>query len=522
MTLRGYLGMVQEVRPILAGMERRGLPIDDAERLRLGAEFDAAAAELQKELDACFPDAVRSVHPKQGYKRTPKDTAGMTLRAFSTDDGLVERWCRLEPLSPNSSQQLLRYMKAKQHPVPKSREEDAEGNQKDTTGKKELQRLAKRTGDNFYLKVIEFRELVKAKGTYIDGFKPHADGCVHTTFTFDTAIGQLSSRSPNIQNFMKHVRLAKATRRMIAAKPGHILAEWDYKSCHVLTLGLLANDPNYVRCARIDMHSLVTGHKLKLWNLPRLMNESTDDELRERCRWLKSNPEWKHIRDSRMKHAILGIGNGLKKRGLYEKHMEDFGSEKEAGEFLAVAESLFPKVFEYHARIQRRAHDQRVLKTDYGFLRRFYEVYRWDWKGGRWTHGDQQEEATSYCLSNIAFGYIREHMKLLAAAGLDERYGLCNNVHDSLLFHFREELLAEHVREMYPVLVKPSAVLRHPEIAPEGLVIDAECNAGQNWSDMHEINIKDYLYDEHQRAHEAAARPPEGSSADALSAPVNA
>src|SRR6185437_15831761 len=105
--------------------------------------------------------------------------------------------------APNSSQQLLRYMKAKGHRVPKSKIEDEEGNQKDTTAAKELQRLAVRTGDDFYLKVIEYRGLTKLRGTYVDGFRPGSDGRVHTTFTFATSIAQLSSRNPNTQNFTK-------------------------------------------------------------------------------------------------------------------------------------------------------------------------------------------------------------------------------------------------------------------------------------------------------------------------------
>jgi len=336
--------------------------------------------------------------------------------------------------------------------------------------------------------VIEYRELSKMRGTYIDGFKPHADGCVHTTFTFDTGIGQFSSRNPNIQNFPKHGRLAKATRKMIAAKPGHILTEWDYKSCHILTLGFLAEDAAYIRCARIDMHSLVTGHKLGLWDLPTLLATEDDSALRARCKWLKQNEEWKHIRDARMKHAILGIGNGLKARGLFEKHMEDFSSQKEAGEFLAVVESLFPKVFGWHGIVQKLAHEQQFQRTQYGHIRRFYEVFRWDSRKGAWGHGDQAEEAISYHLSNIAFGYIREHMRLLHDAGLDDKYGMCNNVHDSLMFHFPVEMLEEHVAEVYPLLIRPSKVLISP-IAPDGLYIDAECNYGPNWADMKEYKL---------------------------------
>jgi hypothetical protein len=189
--------------------------------------------------------------------------------------------------------------------------------------------------------------------------------------------------------------------------------------------------------------------------------------------------------------ARLGIGNGLRAKGLFEKHMEDFSGQKEAAEFLAVAEALFPKVFEWQKMVQKKAHEQTFLKTQYGHIRRFYEVFRWDYRKGGWGHGDQAEEAISYWLSNIAFGYIREHMLLLHHAGLDAKYGLCNNVHDSLIFHFPESMLAQHVAEIYPVLVSPSKVLFHPTIAPDGLSIDVDANVGKDWASMEEISLKE-------------------------------
>jgi len=504
----GYIGQVAQVRPVLAGMEDRGLPVDDTERLKLDGEFDLAQQELDGELQARCPIEVMGLEPRRGkkgnydygYIRTPKDTTGLQLRSFEAASigpsgepilQSIDRWCRVVPFNPNSWQQLLAYMDAKGHKRPKSRKsENEDGSFKDTTEKKELIRLAQRHSDTFYLKVIEYRELSKMRGTYIDGFKPHEDGCVHTTFTFDTGIGQLSSRNPNIQNFPKHGRLAKPIRRMIAAKSNKILTEWDYKSCFVITLGFLAGDANYVRLGRLDMHSFVTGHVLKLWDGPSIMSES-DDELRARFKWLKSNPEWKHVRDARVKHAILGIGNGLKAKGLFEKHMEDFGSIKEAQKMLDVAEQLFPKVFAWHKTIQQKAHEQQFLRTDFGHIRRFYEVWRWDYKKVSWGHGDQAEQAISFTLSNIAFGHIRENMKIVDRMGLAEKYGMCNNVHDSLMFHFPESMLEEHVVELYPILSAPSKVLRDPVMAPDGLWIDVECNAGKNWSEMSEIKVKE-------------------------------
>ena len=237
MTTRGYLGQVYEVRPVLAAMESRGLPIDDAERRSLDAEFDRAQRELGREIAALAPPECRRVHPKIGYKGIPPEvkaldpllwlgmSEGHSVDVTFTDPGddgesyryaqrtfavAVEdaatgapvsvptlRWCRVYDFNANSSQQLIAYMRAKGVTPPKSRKnEDADGNAKDTTEKKELVRLAHKTGDTFYLKVIEFREFSKMRGTYIAGFAPSADGRVHPSFTFDTGTGRLRPGIP--------------------------------------------------------------------------------------------------------------------------------------------------------------------------------------------------------------------------------------------------------------------------------------------------------------------------------------
>jgi hypothetical protein len=564
----GYVGQVQEVRPVLAGMEERGMPIDDSARIALGNEFEIAQAALGEKLSRLAPRECCRVHPKEGYKGTPPEVKELCKKMNAEASGMVGglpfmdaaarmqfeesgedgeryryeqreflianddlkliptlRWCRVYDFNPNSRNQVIDYMKAKKHPIPKSKEEDEEGNRKDTTNEKELRRLAVKTGDDFYLKVIEYRGFTKLKGTYVDGFVPQADGCVHTTFGFGSGIAQLTSTNPNIQNFPKlkpTVALAKAMRKMVAAEEGKIIAEWDFKSCHVITLGFLAEDLNYMRLGRLDIHSFVAGHFLGLWDGAKIFHES-DEELLARFKWLKSNPEWKRVRDDQAKHGILGIGNGLKAKGLYERYMESFpptpcpqckdtpgrvagvrglrkcpscnGTSKIPGariaeQVLETCESLFPNVFAYQKREVRTAHEQQFLKSPFGHIRRFYEVFRWDSRRGDWAPGDQHEEAVAYRLANIAFGHIREKLKELHAEGLDERYGLFNNVHDSFMFHFDERDLEQHIADIYPILVAPSKVLKHPTICPEGLVIGVEGSWGRSWAEMQEIDVR--------------------------------
>jgi uracil-DNA glycosylase family 4 len=239
----GYIGQVLEVRPVLAAMEDRGVPIDDTARLELDAEFERTQAKLGAEIASLAPRECCRVHPKSvGYVGVPPQVKAMLAEGLHPEHVLPEyeeipdrrfqdtgddpewyhyeqreflvaddnlklvptlRWCRVYDFNSNSSPQVIAYMKAKGHHVPKSKEEDDEGNQKDTTGEKELRRLANRTGDTFYLKVIEYRGYTKMRGTYIEGFKPGPDGCVHPTFGFGTSMGQLTSKNPDSQNFPK-------------------------------------------------------------------------------------------------------------------------------------------------------------------------------------------------------------------------------------------------------------------------------------------------------------------------------
>src|SRR4029077_6731071 len=240
-------------------------------RQAFGSKLDIAADEIDAQMQALVPDELKNVSPKQGYKREPKDTTGMVQRMFDVTDELAPpihaddsahtiRWCHIEPFKP-SSQQLIRYMKHKGHPVPKKSKTD-----KDTSEARELERLSKRTHDPLYKKVIWYREVRLMKATFVDGWAPSSDGRVHTTFTFAPATGQLSSRDPNVQNAPEHekeggraVNLADEFQRIIEAPPGHKIVSSDYKSFHALTLAWLADDRDYERIVRLDVHSFVAS-----------------------------------------------------------------------------------------------------------------------------------------------------------------------------------------------------------------------------------------------------------------------
>jgi len=480
----GYERLVYSVRPILDRMSERGIPINDERRRAFGLELDVAAAEVDAEMQALVPDEIKNVHPKQGYKKVPKDTTGLVKREFlvakvektdsfleATPDGtFVERWCRLEPFK-TSSQQLIRYMKHRGHPVPMNIKKGRE-----TSEAKELERLAKKTHDPLYRKVIWHREVRLMKSTFVDGWAPsERDGRVHTTFTFAPATLQLSSRDPNVQNAPEHEKEGRTTgladkfQRIIEAPNGYKIVSFDHKSFHALTLAHLAQDEDYMRVVRLDVHSFLASQFLKLAPASKLLS-MPDDELRAFLAGVKR--AHRGVRDTKAKRTILGWGFGMQKRTLYNTYMESFASEIEAGQMIQLLEASFPKTVKWRKQIQFKAHYDTYLVNSFGAIRWFWDVFNFG-PNGQLRNGEQAEQAIAYLPASNAFGMMREEAREMERRGLDERFGLVNNVHDAWKFVCRDALVEECLHTIKPLMEAPSATFG-------GLWCAVQASVGQN------------------------------------------
>src|SRR6185369_17789793 len=100
-------------------------------------------------------------------------------------------------------------------------------------------------------------------------------------------------------------------------------------------------------------------------------------------------------------------------------------------------DSSFPKIPEYRNQVRAEAHKRGFLKTRYGAIRRFYDVYTWSQSTGDWKPGEQFNEVVAFRPANDAFGKVRDCMLELEEEGLNERFGLILNNHDSLMFECR-------------------------------------------------------------------------------------
>jgi DNA polymerase-1 len=92
---------------------------------------------------------------------------------------------------------------------------------------------------------LEYREIAKLKGTYVDALPALADaqGRVHTSFRQTVAAtGRLSSSDPNLQNIPIRTAAGREIRRAFIAPPGRQLVVADYSQIELRILAHLSGD----------------------------------------------------------------------------------------------------------------------------------------------------------------------------------------------------------------------------------------------------------------------------------------
>ncbi len=459
-------------------------------------------------------------------------------------------WAKVEPFVPGSPQQVMGYVKHKREADIHDRAEKIlstprggklepteavvmAGRQtpwiipldyksgKETTSEAELRRLAAKTGDPLLPLVLDYREIQKMKGTYVDGWRPGADGRVHPNFGFKPATGQLSSDSPNAQNLPQHSELAHVMKQMVRATDGKTMLKFDWKSFHAITAGFEARDKDFIRISRIDIHSFFTLVGILKLNQPEVAFAWGDDELRDVVKFYRKDPKLypaysrqKHpagmtfdeIRDELAKRIVYGWEFGQGERSLFMLNPESFASAKEAGKFQAELKGLFGAVDKWQGAVRLQADQQHCLISRYGYVRRFWDVFQrrpvsgdyqprngdrvFEGKDGRrWLlkPGDDHESVVAFLPSNNAFGIKREFLVRLGEQGLDEKYGLICDVHDDARFECETRLVDEAVPTIKGLMTRPSEYLIDPVVAPEGLWCGVDAYRGADWDSLEKI-----------------------------------
>lgn len=111
-------------------------------------------------------------------------------------------------------------------------------------------------------KILEYREVVKLKNTYVDTLPllvNQATGRVHTSYNQVVAVtGRLSSDNPNLQNIPVRTERGRYIRKAFVARDeNHILLSADYSQIELRIVASISKDPNMCEAFRLgkDIHT---------------------------------------------------------------------------------------------------------------------------------------------------------------------------------------------------------------------------------------------------------------------------
>lgn len=322
-----------------------------------------------------------------------------------------------------------------------------------STGAAELEKL--RTLHPMIPLILEFRELMKLKTTYVDVLPELVDkeGRIHTTFNqTGTSTGRLSSLNPNLQNIPIMSEYGRKVRNAFTAPKGWVLASFDYSQIELRVAAHMAQDKKMIEAFRkgMDIHRLTAS---EIYKIPQ---EEVTKELRRAAKTLN-----------------FGILYGMGAQAL----AENTGMPREeAKTFIEEYFRNFQGVKKYLERTRRMAEERGYVETLFGRRRYIPEINSPNWQIKR----EAERMAINMPIQGTATGDIVKMAmiaveKWIAMTGHSASVRMVLQVHDELLFEIREDKISLVVPEIRRIMEQVTTLA-----VP--LVVD--CKVGKNWGEQ--------------------------------------
>lgn len=194
--------------------------------------------------------------------------------------------------------------------------------------------------------ILEYRELVKLKSTYVDAFPRLLNvktKRIHTHFRQTvTTTGRLSSVHPNLQNIPIRTETGRKIRKAFVAERGKLLLFLDYNQIELRVLAHISGDKGLINAFKkdLDVHKVTAS---EIFGCP---IEDVTSELRQRA-----------------KGVNFGLVYGQGPYGLAEV----LGiHQKEASKIIESYFKKFPGVKAYMVNVVEAAQKRGYVKTVYG------------------------------------------------------------------------------------------------------------------------------------------------------------
>jgi DNA polymerase-1 len=304
-------------------------------------------------------------------------------------------------------------------------------------------------------RILDFRQLQKLKGTYVDALPMlvnHRTGRVHTSFNQAVAAtGRLSSQNPNLQNIPIRTELGKEVRRAFVARDeNHVLLSADYSQIELRVIAHVSGDEGMMDAFRqgIDIH---TATAARVWGVPL---DAVDKDMRRKA-----------------KTVNFGIIYGISAFGLSQR----VGiPRKEAKEIIDNYFEKFPGIKNYMDNTIAFAQQHGYVETIMGRRRYIRDIN----SRNATVRGFAERNAINAPIQGGAADMIK--MAMINIHGwLKENHPntrMILQVHDELLFDVPKnevEVIAPHIKHIMQTAMR----LKVP--------VEVEYGTGENWLQAH-------------------------------------
>lgn len=349
------------------------------------------------------------------------------------------------------------------------------------------------------------------------------DGRVHTTFGHNPSSLRLCSFDPNLQNIPRGGdEYAEMVKQMFVAPRGYTFWERDFSGIEAVLVGYFAGARDYVRLAKMDVHSFYTAYalhsldgRISASDLPQLGWE--DSRLAARLAEIKK--EFKSERNNLYKHLVHGANYLQSPKGAQEHIFKTSGRVFDINlirKVMNVYFDLFPEIRRWHTDLCNRVDGTRRHRGDdgdsrdpegpwsfgvcfarnpFGYVHHFYNVLDWTYRGidsnGKrlWepSFGEDAKRLVSFLPQSTAAAIIKKSAKRLWHECPWVGQTLRLLIHDSILGECREEQLVECLETSDRVMSAPQEELPLDPSWNMGthLSILTEAKQGRIWGEMH-------------------------------------
>ncbi len=302
-------------------------------------------------------------------------------------------------------------------------------------------------------KLLEFRQLAKLKGTYVDALPAMicpATGRVHASLNqVVTATGRLSSSDPNLQNIPVRTELGRRIRSaFLPGEPGWMLLSADYSQIELRVLAHFSGDEHL--CAAFardeDIHARVAS---QIYGVPL---EEVSPEMRRQA-----------------KAVNFGVIYGQSPFGLAKQLGID---KQQAAQFIDAYFAGYPGIDRFLAQVLEQCRKTGYVSTLLGRRRAI--------EGVRPNPGRQKNLAERTAINTVIQGSAADLIKQamlsvdrqIRAEKLPARMLL--QIHDELLFEVADQHV-DRLAELVGTRMQQAAQLRVP--------LKVDIKVGPNWSD---------------------------------------